>query len=458
MIGTPFAPHIPEDRLGDAEAAFRTLVATGHYEGEFPILASDGSIVELEWRSVGNFLPGLHCCVARDIRERKRFEQQMQQTQKLESLGVMAGGIAHDFNNLLVGILGNSSLALECSSDHSIRSMLQDVVLASERAGGLVRQMLTYAGQGRHETTPTDIARLIEETISLLKASIPKTVALTVELSDRLPSVLADAGQLQQVIMNLVINAAESIPVGKPGSVSVTASRRRVDTEDQARSIIPVKVSDAEYVEIRFEDTGGGMSPEVQRKIFDPFFTTKFTGRGLGLSAVLGIVRTHGGTVIVESSPGHGTTFRVLLPATQDVVAGRSATTRSTLARAASILVVDDEDTVLVTARRALEYSGYFVWTADSGREGIELLEAHPEISAVVLDFAMPVMTGDQLALLLRSRRPDLPIILSSGYSEPEAVRYFAATDVAAFLQKPYTARALAEKVSAVLANGAGYS
>ncbi len=337
LIGASFTPYIPKDRLSDAETAFRMLIATGRYEGEFPLLASDGGLIELEWRSIGNFVPGLHCCVARDITERKRFEQQMQQTQKLESLGVMAGGIAHDFNNLLVGILGNSSLALECSNDRSIRSMLQDVVMASERASGLVRQMLTYAGKGRHETAPTDIGRLIQETVTLLKASIPKTVALRVEVADMLPPVQADATQLQQVIMNLVINAAESIPDGNGGIVSVTASGRRLTAEDQSRSIIPIPVSDSQYVEIRFEDTGCGMSPQVQRKIFDPFFTTKFTGRGLGLSTVLGIIRTHEGTIGVESSPGNGTTFYVLLPAAEGVAAGsRQASGRTRRAQVRS--------------------------------------------------------------------------------------------------------------------------
>lgn len=457
LIGTLFAPHIPKDRLKDAEAAFRSLLLTGRYQGEFPVLASDGSLVDLEWRSIGNFVPGLHCCVARGVRERKQFEQQLQQTQKLESFGVMAGGIAHDFNNLLVGILGNSSLALECSTDESITPMLHDVVMASERASGLVRQMLTYAGKGHHKTAPTDIAQLIRETITLLKASIPKTVRLRVELEDGLPSVHADATQLQQVIMNLVINAAESIPEGKPRNVLVTSSRCRLTVEDQMRSIIPVPLSDAEYVEIRCEDTGCGMSPEVQRKIFDPFFTTKFAGRGLGLSAVLGIIRTHGGTVVVESAPGHGTTIRVLLPATQDIVVGTRSTTSRIALSAGSILVIDDEETILSTARRALEHRGFSVWTADSGLKGLELLDAHPEITAVVLHFAMPVMTGDRVAPLLRARRPDLRIILSSGYSEPEAIRRFDDADVAAFLQKPYTARTLAETVSAVLTSSAGH-
>ncbi|HJT86457.1 MAG TPA: PAS domain S-box protein [Bryobacteraceae bacterium] len=457
LIGSAFAPYIPKERLADAEAAFRHLVATGRYEGEFPLLASDGTLIELEWRSVGNFVPGYHCCIARDVRERKRFEQQMQQTQKLESLGVMAGGIAHDFNNLLVGILGNASLALEESREASIKPMLQDVVTASERAAGLVRQMLTYAGKGRDHAAPTDAGGLIRETVTLLKASIPKTAALHVLIADGLPWVESDPAQLQQVIMNLVINAAEAIPDGRAGLVTVSASARRLDAEDRARSVIPVELTGVECVEIRVTDNGSGMPPEIQRKIFDPFFTTKFMGRGLGLSAVLGIVRSHGGTLTLESEPGRGTTFRVLLPAVRVEPSPAAASSQTAAAPIpGSVLVVDDEETVRAAARRALEHHGYTVWTAESGGEALELLSAHPEISAVVLDLAMPVMTGDQLAPLLLARRPALPIILSSGYSESEAVRRFGAIELAGFLEKPYSARAVAEKVTAAIRSAAG--
>ncbi|HEY1341734.1 MAG TPA: PAS domain S-box protein [Bryobacteraceae bacterium] len=456
LVGSEFAPYIPKDRLADAEAAFHKLIATGRYEGEFPLVASDGTIVELEWRSVGNFVPGLHCCMARDIGERKRFEQQIQQTQKLESLGVMAGGIAHDFNNLLVGMLGNASLALESSRDRSIEPMLHDVVTASERAAGLVRQMLAYAGQGRPSAALTDVAALIRETVTLLKASIPKTVALQLELGAGPLWVESDPAQLQQVVMNMVINAAESIGDGSPGLVTVTAATRRLIEEDRARSIIPIELTDAPYVEIRFTDTGCGMTSDVQRKIFDPFFTTKFTGRGLGLSAVLGIVRSHGGTLALESTPGQGSTFRVLLPAAQAAApAAREDAPRATAKQAASILVVDDEEVVRSLARRALEHHGYSVRQAASGAEAIDIVAAYPDISAVVLDLAMPGMTGDQVAPLLRARRPELPIILVSGYTESQALRRSGAGDITAFLQKPFTARALTDKVASVLSTGA---
>jgi len=451
LIGSAFAPHIPRDRLAEAERAFATLVATGHFEGEFPLLAADGSIVELEWRSLANFVPGLHCCIARDVRERKRFEQQLQQTQKLESLGVMAGGVAHDFNNLLVGILANASLALECSRDANIEPMLRDVVTAGERASGLVRQMLAYAGQNRLAASALDLGNLIRETATLVRASIPKTVALELELAPELPRVEADTAQLQQVIMNMVINAAEAIPENCPGAVTVATSARALTAFDRERSIIPIELTGQEYIEVRFTDTGNGIPPDVQQKIFDPFFTTKFTGRGLGLSAVLGIVRSHGGALTLESAPGQGTTFRILLPATRGAVEAPAPQRSADVQGSGAILVVDDEETVRTIARRTLERRGYTVWTAEGGAEAIALLDTHPEIVAVVLDLAMPAMTGDQVAPLLHARRPGLPIILSSGYAEIDAARRFADGDLAGFLQKPYTARALAEKVAAVV-------
>lgn len=451
LIGSPFAPFIPPERLAEAQAAFQALASTGHFEGEFPLRAADGSIVDLEWRSVANFVPGLHCCVARDVGERNRFQEQMRQTQKLESLGVLAGGIAHDFNNLLVGILGNASLALDVLGNHAAETMLHDVIAAGERAAKLTRQLLAYAGKQQLSTAVTDVNSLLAEITPLLRASIPKTVHLHLELQDGLPCVEADQVQLQQVVMNMVINGAEAIPDDMPGSVIVGTSLRRLTEQDRAHSVIPIPAGDQRYAVLSFTDTGSGMTAEVQRKIFDPFFTTKFAGRGLGLSAVLGIVRSHHGALTLESSPGEGTTFRVLLPTTKAAPANAPEHPAVPPPGKGTILVVDDEQIVRTVAQRALEHNGYSVLTAGDGLQAIEVLAAHPEIVAVVLDLAMPVMTGDQAAPHLRQRRPGLPIILSSGYPEGEATRRFSQYGVTAFLQKPYTARGLADKIAGVL-------
>jgi two-component system cell cycle sensor histidine kinase/response regulator CckA len=452
LIGSFFAPYIPPEHLAQTQAAFQSLVKTGRYEGEFPLRASDGSIVELEWRSIANFIPGLHCCMARDVRDRNRFRQQLQQTQKLESLGVLAGGIAHDFNNLLVGILGNASLALDVLGNAQVQPMLQEVITASERAARLTRQLLAYAGKERLQIEPSDVNRLITEITPLLRTSIPKTVHLKLDLQENLPYVEGDQAQLQQVIMNLLINAAEAIPEGQPGLVTIITGARRVTGDDQTHSIIPLERVDEDYVTLSFIDTGMGMTADVRGKIFDPFFTTKFAGRGLGLSAVLGIVRAHRGTLTLQSVPGQGTTFCVLLPATH--VAPRPEAKKNAISSdraVGTVLVVDDEETVRMVAKRALEHRGYHVVTAENGEQAIEILSSHPDIAAVVLDLAMPVMTGDQAAVLLRNQRPGLPIILSSGYPESEATRRFAGHGVTAFLQKPYTAHSLAEKVANVV-------
>lgn len=457
LVGSSFMPFIPPERLPDAKAAFELLRNTGRYEGEFPLRAMDGSIVELEWRSVADFVSGLNFCVARDVRERNRFQQQIQQTQKLESLGVLAGGIAHDFNNLLVGILGNTSLALDTLGNHPVRPMLHDAIQASERAARLTRQLLAYAGKEQLTTTVININELLSELIPLLRASIPKTVHLNLELAPEPAPVEADPVQLQQVIMNMVINGAEAVPEGRPGTVTVHTCTRLLTEDDRAHSVIPLASIGGMFVALTFTDTGEGISQEIQRKIFDPFFTTKFAGRGLGLSAVMGIVQSHRGALTLQSTPGQGTTFKVLLPVTgalgqDEKHAGSPAWDRI---GQGTVLVVDDEESVRNTSARILKSHGYNVLLAGNGQEAIDAVTVHSEIAAVVLDLAMPIVPGDQAAPRLRSLRPDLPILLSSGYPEAEATRRFAAHGITAFLQKPYVASTLLDKV-ANLIKGAG--
>lgn len=451
LIGSRFAPYIPADRMKDAEDAFRTLVTTGRYEGEFPLRAADGTVLELEWRSIGNFVPGLHYCIARDVRERNRFQLQLQQTAKLESLGVVASGIAHDFNNLLVGILGNASLMKDQVGDGLSKALAEDVISAAERAAQLTRQLLAYAGKESLRPTSVDLNLLIEQIVPLIRMSIPKTVMLDLRLREGLPSVEADQTQIQQVVMNLVINAAEAIPDGQSGTVTVRTTVRRLDQQDVVDAIVPVDRQDAEYLALTVSDTGCGMSAEVQRKIFDPFFTTKFAGRGLGLAAVLGIVRSHRGSITLRSDSGEGATFTVLLP----VATHARLTTKAEYADqpangTGTVLVVDDEQTVRTVAKRALERRGYKILVAENGLQAIELLEEYPEIAAVLLDLAMPVMTGDKAAEQIHARWPGMPIILSSGYAEVEAKKQFSSEAVSAFLQKPYTADGLAAKVASV--------
>lgn len=367
--------------------------------------------------------------IARDISERKEFEEQMRQTQKLESLGVLAGGLAHDFNNLLTGIMGNASLALE---EHPRSNRLAEILQASERAALLIRQMLAYAGKGRFVVEPIDLSRQVREIVPLLRTSIPKLVELNLRLADDLPAVDGDRAQMQQLIMNLALNGAEAIE-DRPGSVTVSTRARVTDAERQV--ILEVK------------DTGSGMTEEVKSRIFDPFYTTKFTGRGLGLSAVMGIIRGHRGTISVVTAPGAGTTFTVVLPAGGGQIAD-SAPAETEARGYGKILVVDDEELIRNMARFTLERNGYTVELAGNGEEAVEKFRARPDdFAAVLLDLTMPVLHGGDALREIRRIRRGIPVVLSSGYAEDEAMLRFENFAPAGFLQKPYTATALARRI-----------
>jgi len=393
--------------------------------------------------------------VTDQVHARKQLEaneQKLRQSAKLESLGVLAGGIAHDFNNLLVGILGNASLVFEMlPPDAAARPIIQQVVEAGERAASLTNQMLAYSGKGKFVVQFVDISETVRQTTSLLESSIPRTVQLRLQLSEGLPAIEVDVVQIQQLIMNLVINGAEAYG-DRPGTVIVTTAAVVVDELDvQERTFR--EINPGPYVYLEVQDTGSGMDEETQAKIFDPFFTTKFTGRGLGLAAVLGIVRGHRGTIKIYSTPGVGTTFRVLLPAGAGQAGKNSAKEGDkNLTGRRKILVIDDEEIVRQTARNSRELYGYTVLTADNGQMGVELFRRTPdEIALVILDMTMPVMSGEDALRELQKIRPGVPIILSSGFNAVEAVRRFRGQNLAGFIQKPYTSARLAEEVKTVL-------
>jgi PAS domain S-box-containing protein len=388
--------------------------------------------------------------VARDITERKRLDEQLRHTQKLESLGVLAGGVAHDFNNLLTGILGNTSLALETlSAGNPAKSFLRDVLSASERAASLIRQLLAYAGKGNFIIEPINLSELIREIGRLIQTSVSKNVQLLLELRDDLPLVLADVSQLQQLIMNLVINGAEAIGPDANGTVLVTTGVQEVD---RASPGVAGGLNPGTYVTLEVRDTGCGMDEATIARIFDPFFTTKFTGRGLGLSAVQGILRGHKGAIDVVSSPGRGTTFKVLLPQTQDQTEPVVAPEASTGVTGELILVVDDEEVIRRTAKSMLDRHGYRVLVAEDGLRGVELFQVSSDkIAVVILDMTMPVMGGEEALRRLKEIRPNVKVLLSSGYNESEAIRRFAGKGLAGFLQKPYTSSALSAKLRAIL-------
>jgi signal transduction histidine kinase/CheY-like chemotaxis protein len=389
------------------------------------------------------------------LEERARNEAGLRETQKLESVGLLAGGIAHDFNNILTGVLGNASLALDDVPPGSqVAVRLAEVVSAAERAAQLTRQLLAYAGKGRFLIELLDLSQQVREISSLVKTSIPRTVQLRLELAEDLPPIEADAAQIQQVVMNLVINSGEAIPEGQNGAVLITTGVQDVD-DAYIRTAVPgFDVKQGRYVTLEVHDTGVGIAPDVISRIFDPFFTTKFAGRGLGLAAVRGIVQGHGGAMKVYSTPGQGATFKLLFPASRSKDRKRfeKAAKQSSLNGSGTVLVIDDEEIVRRTARATLERFGYKVVMAEDGRQGLdEFRRLAGRVDVVLLDMTMPVMSGEETFRELRLIRPDVQVVLSSGYNEVEAIRHFAGKGLAGFIQKPYTAARLAQAIRSVL-------
>jgi PAS domain S-box-containing protein len=391
----------------------------------------------------------------RDVSEKKRFQERFQQTQKLESLGLLAGGIAHDFNNLLTGIIGNTSILLEeIPPESPMHTSLQDVASAAGRASALTQQLLAYAGKGRFVVEPLDLSALVRETSNLIKTSIPMTVELRLQLAADLPVIEGDASQIQQLVMNLVLNGAEAIGEGKTGVVVVTTGIQLVDEAYIQQTFTGNEISPGNYVMLDVSDTGCGMSEATVARIFDPFFTTKFSGRGLGLAAATGIIRGHKGALKVHSVLGEGSSFRVLFPASKGAPnRAPSNFDEEDLKGSGTILVIDDEEIVCRTARSALEHYGYTVVVSENGRHGLELLsKLDYAVDLVVLDMTMPGMSGEETLKRLRTIRPELPVILSSGYNEVEATRKLTGKGLVGFIQKPYSASRLAQQIKIALA------
>jgi PAS domain S-box-containing protein len=412
------------------------------------------------WRGSSGVIEGV-ITMAADVTEQvltrramEAAEERLRETAKLESLGVLAGGIAHDFNNLLVGILGNASLAQDMLPTGSpIRELMGDVVSASDKAALLTRQMLAYSGRGRFVVEPVDLSTMVREILPLVSRSISPAVSVDLALAAELPPVECDKAQMQQVIMNLLINAAESCN-GNPGMVHVSTSTAVADGQTIRPAFGLPPVQPGCFVRLEVRDTGSGMSEEVKAKIFDPFFTTKFTGRGLGLSAALGIIRSHRGAIEVESTVGKGTSFRIYFPASAGMKEpGQDAKAQGLqLAGGGTILVVDDEEVVRKTARVTLQRKGYRVVTAEHGQAAVNLFESMPgEIELVVLDLTMPVMGGEAASEHFKRIDPEAKVLLSSGFSYAEVTARFQGRGLAGFLQKPYTASQLVEEVQTAL-------
>jgi PAS domain S-box-containing protein len=390
----------------------------------------------------------------RAVEEHRALEHKLLETQKLESLGVLAGGIAHDFNNLLTGILGNASLAASVVGvDSPVQSYLEQIERASLRAADLCKQMLAYSGKGRFVVRETDLNGLVNETTDLLRVSISKRAMLRFQLAERLPAVNADSTQLRQVIMNLVINASDALG-DADGVIAITTGTQRLGPAELTAARAPAEAVPGDYTWCEVSDTGCGMPPEVLARIFDPFFTTKFTGRGLGLAAVLGIVRSHRGALTVNSCPGQGTTFRVYLPSTHRPVrelAGPAPTVPGWRGEG-TVLLVDDEETVRITTGRMLEGMGFTVLSAVDGLDALQVFAGHTDIRFVLLDLSMPRLDGVETFREILKMRPGSRVLLMSGFTKIEAMKRFGMEGLCGFIQKPFTMRQLVEKAKAILA------
>ncbi|HJT90048.1 MAG TPA: PAS domain S-box protein, partial [Bryobacteraceae bacterium] len=463
ILGHNISELTPADRLGEESAILERLLRGERVEHfETVRRRRDGLPVEVSLtvsviRDEAGELIGTSQ-VGRDITEQKRNAELMRQTQKLESLGVLAGGIAHDFNNLLVGILGNASLALDLlPAESPARASMQGVLAAGEHAAGLTRQMLAYSGRAHFVLSRIDLSAYVREAVPLIQAAVSRGIELRLDLAEDLPAIQADASQVQQLVMNLAINGAEAIPEGRRGTVTIATRRQEVDEyyiRGQAGAAAG-ELTPGVYVLLEVHDNGCGMDEAIQARIFEPFFTTKFTGRGLGLAAVLGIVRGHSGSIQVSSAPGNGSLFRVLFPAVGAAAERPAVAAQRDQKRAGrgTILVIDDEQIVRSLARQALQHYGYTVLAAEDGERGLDLFHGNThQVDCVLLDATMPGMSGEETLLLLKSVRPDVPVVLSSGFGETEMLRRFEGKGLAGFIQKPYKAAALLEKIQDVLA------
>ncbi len=384
--------------------------------------------------------------------QQRHLERQLLHTQKLESLGVLAGGVAHDFNNLLTAILGQASLARrKLGGPEFIQDRIREIEELALRAADLTRQLLAYSGKGHFVVEPTDLGTVVSEMAGMLRVVLSKKAELELVVEPSLPAVLADRAQLAQVLMNLLTNASDSLG-DRPGRITVRVGATELpsNSEPNRRHDLPP----GGYVRLEVGDDGCGMNAEVKARLFDPFFSTKLQGRGLGMSAVLGIVRGHHGEISVETEPGRGSTFTLLFP-TSDQEAHSSRTFRPDPAWRGhgTVLVVDDEASVLHTAAMIVRSLGFDTLKAEDGAEALRLFAQHGQrIRLVLLDLTMPVLGGREVLRALRERAPVLPVVLTSGYSEEDALREDATDRCTTFLQKPYAAHDLQRVMQAALA------
>ncbi len=463
-VSWPGITHPDDEGRLEAEVAGYFERGEWQWSQEYRLIKKSGDVVWVQdWNraildDAGNIASVQ--ALAMDTTERKRREEsrremevRLQQTQRLESLGVLAGGIAHDFNNILMGIMGHADLAMEDLSAMSpARASVAEIRTASLRAAELCSQMLAYSGKGSFESSDIDLGGLIGEVLHMLKTSISKKCILNLNLEKELPCMHGDPAQIRQILMNLVMNGSEAIG-DRSGVVTISTGAMDCPAEYLAENYVDEALEPGLYVYIEVSDTGCGIDPEAQRHIFEPFFTTKFTGRGLGLSAVMGIVRAHNGALRVYSEVGKGTTFKALFPAATGP--GQESETHPEeggWTGTGTVLLVDDEESVRAVSGKLLQRLGLEVVTAADGKEAIAAYrERQADIDVILLDLTMPRMNGEEAYRELRKIDPAVRVVLASGYSESDVSARFAGKGLAGCLQKPYSLAKLRGLLSGLL-------
>ncbi|MDA3901914.1 MAG: PAS domain S-box protein [Desulfuromusa sp.] len=398
--------------------------------------------------------------VTRDITERvklqkkqRKLEKQMQQVQKLESLGVLAGGIAHDFNNILMAVIGHCELAQRrLTSESPAMEHLHQMKLATSKAADLSNQMLAYSGKGKFVVEPLNLSQIVEEMEHMLAVSSSKKATIRYDLALNLPSVNADATQLQQIIMNLVINASDAIG-DNSGVIAISTGSMDCDRTYLQETWLDENLAEGRYVFIEVADTGCGIEPSTVPRIFEPFFSTKFTGRGLGMAAVLGIVRGHSGAIKIYTEVGKGSTFKILLPASTLPALKMDLEIPATpLQETGLVLLVDDEKTIRDIGKEMLNEFGFETVTACDGKEALDIFkQQHHQIRFVLMDLTMPRMNGDEAFREFKRIDPAVKVIICSGYNEQEVSQKFVGKGWAGFLKKPYHFSELQKKIQELL-------
>ena len=428
----------PKPHEDDEDARFREQAAQMNQELMLAMVRQHELMEAVE--KLNTELEAKNAQLVEEMAVRRRAEAEAQNMQKLESLRVLAGGIAHDLNNLMVAVMGNAGLALRVlPSGSPAREYVADIEKATEKVTNFSKQILSFTSKAALKKEPVQLNELVGETGHFLMASISKTADLEYNLAAGLPAIMAEPQNMQQIVMNLIINASDAIGDNN-GTIKVSTGKIRADRK-YLDSLHPTGLPEDDYVYVEVSDTGCGMSPETQMRIFEPFYTTKFTGRGIGLSAVFGIVSAHGGAIAIESTEGRGTRFRVLLPVPVKPVEAAEAkpVSEDIWHGKGTILLVDDEKDSLFMAKRVLEGAGYRVLTAGDGAEAIEAFRENAgSISAVIMDMIMPHVRGDEAAKEMRKIRESINILILSGYHEIGLTELTGGPGKTAILEKPY--------------------